>query len=256
MNEPRRAPLIESLEPRQLLSTTLTGVEVFGTVAQTTSIVLTFSGPLDPVTSQNVKGYAFGKVVPGSSDDGFDIGSLLNPFRATGREKADTAKPRAVKGGKIQFSSAVYDSSNDTVTLTPVAPINAKSFMRVLRVRGAGANQVKDASGAPLDGGVDEVIDWRLIQGKTIHYVDSDHDRVTLRLTGPGKLYVFARRGKYPDPTVFIDSTALGSSVTGTVVAPGGLTGVTDIAEINDASGIGDTLVNNASFSIQTVTGV
>ena len=53
------------------------------------------SGPLDPLTSQNVLGYAFGRPIPGSSDDGFDYTSLF--FRKTGHENADVKKPKLVK---------------------------------------------------------------------------------------------------------------------------------------------------------------
>ena len=128
---------VQRLESREMLSTTLTGVELVGPVSAVNSIVLTFSGPLDPATSQNVLGYAFGRIPPGSTgSSGFNIGDLF--FRKTDHETPDVKRPLAVKGGKIQFSAAVLDTANDTITLTPVKPFKAQQFTHILRVRGMG----------------------------------------------------------------------------------------------------------------------
>jgi len=97
---------------------------MIGPVTAVNAVVLTFNEPLNPASTQNLAAYAFGKppvVNTSSSDDGLSLTDFL-PFRVTGREKPDTVKPRLIRYGKILFSSAVYDDTNDTVTLTPVAP--------------------------------------------------------------------------------------------------------------------------------------
>ncbi|HWE01771.1 MAG TPA: hypothetical protein VG326_05125 [Tepidisphaeraceae bacterium] len=243
---------VQTLEPRQMLSSgpTLTGVQLLGPVNAVNSIVLTFSGPLDPTTSQNVAGYVFGKPIPGTSDDGFDYTDLL--YRKTGREHPDTAKVKAVKKGKIQFSSAVYDATGDTVTLTPIVAFKAKKYFRILRVRGVGADAIDDASGIPFGGGVDEVAKWKLQQGKTVRYNDSQGNNVALRLHGAGKLYVFLRRGNDPDPVIFVDGVNSATSIAATALH-GKFSAVTDIAEVNGGQGISNALLNNPTFSVQAI---
>jgi len=232
---------------------TLSNVEFVGTLKNVSSIVLTFNGALDPVTSQEVSGYAFGKPLPSSDNSGFDVGSLFNPFRRTGHEEAALAQPKAIKNGKVQFSSAVYDSAADTVTLTPVAPFSAAKFLRVLRVRGIGSNAVKDASGNPLAGGTDEVIHWNVHQGKTYRYVDNQGNHVTLKLRGPGTLDIFTQRGGNPDPTIFLDGAGVSSVLTGSVIQDGKFSGTTNISELEGAETVSNNLIDNPSFEIQSV---
>ena len=130
-------------------------------------VVLTFSGSLNPYTASDVGAYVLGKPAPNSSDNsGIDLGNIFFPFRVTPRAKPALAHPRLVKKGKIQFASATYDAAANTVTLTPYAPFSAQSYFRVLRIQGAGSHPLKDIAGNLFNAGVDEVISWKLRQGK------------------------------------------------------------------------------------------
>jgi hypothetical protein len=136
--------------------------------------------------------------------------------------------------------------------LTPIKAIPAQNFFRILRVRGTGTHAVEDASGIPVNNGVDQVLSWKLHQGKTINYRDSQGDKVHLQLKGPGKLYVFERWSKDPDPVVFVDGVGASSSIAATVMH-GKVAAVTDIAEVNGGQGIANGLLNNPSFQIASI---
>lgn len=250
------ASFIDALEPRQLFAggPTLTGVELLGSVGNVNSIVLTFSGALDPTTAQQVKGYAFGKPNPASGDSGFDIVGAIFGFHRVGHEQPAAARPRPVKGGKIQFASAVWDSSQDTVTLTPIRPFRATPFFRVLRIRGTGTYAVKDTAGNPFNNGADDVLTWRLKRGKVIRYVDGQKNHVTITLKGKGTVYAFLNRTGEPDPTIFIDNANASTVVTASVIQDHMFSATTPIAEVNGGQGFSDGLLNNPSFIVQTTT--
>lgn len=247
---------IEGLESRVVLSAgpVLTGVELFGPVTAINSVVLTFSESLSPASTQNLAAYAFGKPplpASSSSSSGLSILDFL-PFRETGRVKPDTVKLKLTKNGKILFSSAVYDDANHTVTLTPIAPFGAQIWYRFLRVKGSGPNRIVDLDGNPLNGGVDTVGRWTMYQGKTIRYVDSNHDHVTFTLTGPGKLFVFRRSGKDSDPSIFVESATSATVVTGSVFHTNALVSTINVAEISGFTGVTNNLLNNPMFNVQT----
>lgn len=251
---------VEALEGRQLLSAgpVLTGVTLAGPVSAVNAVVLSFNEPLDPTGAQNLQAYAFGKVGPQNSDNGFSLGDLL-PFSTTAASRSNAvgastkSRPRLVKAGKIQFASAVYDNAARTVTLTPLAPFRAQAFFRVLRVKGTGANALHDASGNVLNGGVDQVLNWSMRQGKQVMYLDAAHNRVTLRLRGRGRLFVFLRRRADADPVIFLDSTNAGSTLSGTVKNHGQTGGLTPIAEIDGDPSLAASLQRNPSFQVQSV---
>src|SRR6185312_15423687 len=171
---------IESLEPRRLLSTgpALTDVHLVGSVHKIRAVELTFSESLSPTAVQDRQTFQFGKPTPQSSSSGISIGDILGFL---GRPKV-----RLVKQGKIQWASIDYNDTTHVVTLTPIKPFNGQPFIRVLRVKGSGPHALTDASGAALYGGQDGFIRWKLKtgDGKHIHYIDGDGDKVTLSLKG------------------------------------------------------------------------
>ena len=241
------AAAVEPLERRSLLSAgpAVTGIELFGPAGAIDSVVLSFNESLNAATAQNVKAYSFGKPPP-QSNNGFNLGDLL-PF-------AGKPKAAAVIAGKVQFQSAVYDDSAHTVTLTPKAPFSAIKVFRILRVRGAGANAIKDVAGNPLDGGIDAVWKWVKRQGKQISYTDSDGDHVSITLHGPGTLYAFVRRFGGGDPALFVASTKPNSVITGIVHRARTGNGSAAIGEIQGLEGVHNNLLNNPSFIIAALT--
>lgn len=227
----------------------LAGIELLGAVSSVKSIVLTFTAPLDPVSSQQVTSYSFGKRDPATDNSGFDFGSLFG-FRVVGHRKADRTTLKLVKNGKIQFSSAVYDPTADTVTLTPLAPFKATAYFKFLRLHAKGTYVLKDASGAALNGGVDEVYNWIQRQGKLIRFTDAVGDHITFKLHGHGKLDIFTRASKNANPIVFIDGADGTTSVTGSVKYLHGLPGPIEISELAGAAQVANNLTGNPTFTV------
>ena len=246
-SRPSRPAVIDALEPRQMFSTvpTLVDVHLTGQIHSITGVVLTFNEPLDPTHAQDLQTYLFGKQpAPGTSSNGITLGDIL-PF--LGRPKAPL-----VVSGKIQFSSAVYDAPTDTVTLTPLAPFNGQKFFRRLRVKGTGAHALQGPAGDVLNNGADTLVLWTKHQGKTFSYKAVGGDRVTLRLKGPGQIYVFTRTSGDPDPTIFLDKVTAASTLTGTVKQSRLGTGVANIDELQGAESISNNLMNNPQFNVQS----
>jgi hypothetical protein len=107
-------------------SPTVTSVNRFGVHMQPTSIVLTFSAPLDPITAEDVNNYKI--VTLGGPGRGGNLVGHVTPVRA-----------------------AIYDPSSLTVTLYPVGRLDFHNVYR-LTVEGATPSGVKSATGVPLGG--------------------------------------------------------------------------------------------------------
>lgn len=236
-----KAPLVEGLEARQMFSTgpTLTDIHLTGTVRAITSVVLTFDQPLDPTAAQNLQAYQFGRVIPAGSSDsgGFNWGDLL-PFLAQ-------PKMQLIKNYKIQFTSADYDSTNYTVTLTPVRPFNAITWFRIVRVFGVGTNAITDTSGNPLNDGANTYVHWFAHIGKVFTYRDADGDMVTLRLRGRGNIIAFLQTNTDHAPTVFISNPNARTVLTGNVLQAQTGDGVAIIPELQGVGTIQNDLPTN-----------
>lgn len=244
------APMIEPLEPRRLLAATgpvIAAVHILGSVARGQGIVLTFDSPLDPTTAQSPLSYLFGKPAPkNTTDNGIDLGNILGFL----------AKPNtpAVKEGKIQFLGARYDDATQSVTLTPVKSFNLWKFFRILRIKGTGNNAVKDLAGNPLNGGTDTVLHWDRHQGKTLKYLDSDGDKITLTLKGPGKLYGFFHKSGNPFPSIFASNTKVGkSTLTATLQQSPTGDGIAHIAQLSGPVPATSNIFSDTRFDIQAV---
>jgi len=244
-----RSPMIEGLEPRRLLSAgpAIAAVHMLGSVARANGIVLTFNAPLDPTTAQSPASYVFGKPTPkNTSDNGIDLGNILGFL--------SRPKTPPVKAGKIQFLGARYDDATQSVTLTPVKAFNLWKFFRILRIKGTGDNAVKDLAGNPLNGGTDSVLHWDRTRGKTLRYSDSDGDKVTLKLKGPGTLYAFLHKSGDPFPTIFLSNTKLGkSTLTATVQQSPTGDGIAHIAQLSGPVPPTTNLLTDPHFDIQSV---
>jgi hypothetical protein len=96
---------------------TVVSLQRFGFHAQPTTLVLTFSSPMDATSAQNVNNY-----------------QLLSP-----------------SGAVIPITSAVYDPTAQTVTLSPSQLLNIHDFYQ-LTVIGMPPSGLTSATGVPLDG--------------------------------------------------------------------------------------------------------
>lgn len=226
-------------------------VQLLGQVTSVTAIVVQFNESLDPASAGNVKAYAFGHNPPQSSSSSFNITDFL--FRKSNHPMPAVVRPKLVVAGKIVFSSAVYDDATDTVTLTPVAPFRAPSWFRYLRVKGIGPNAIKDTSGVALNDGKDTESRWFMHAGRTVRWIDPQHNHVTLKLTGPGKMNVFLRGGNR-QPTIFITGGTAATTLSGTVKNGRALLPFVNVAQIEGADGINNLLLNNSSFHVFVTT--
>src|SRR5438105_1899894 len=127
--------LWDVLEDRRLLSgapgPVIVGLQLTGSVRAVTGVVVTFNESLDPAAAQDTQAYAFGRMLT-KKDDSVGIGDIL-PFLSRPRV-------RAVKAGRVQIASAVYDDATHSVTLHPVAPFNANKFFKFFRASGQGTH--------------------------------------------------------------------------------------------------------------------
>jgi hypothetical protein len=246
---PRRRTFVEGLESRDLFSAgpQLTDIHLTGNVRAITSVVLSFDQPLDPTSSQTIQAYQFGRVIPAGSSDssGLSLGNILGGLFGLAKPKTPL-----IKNYKVQFTSATYDDPTRTVTLTPLRPFNAVTWFRILRVFGTGANAVTDPSGNPLNGGSNTYVHWFPHIGKVFTYRDADNDLVTLRLKGPGQMFVFLQTNSEHAPTVFINGGTARSTLTGNVIQAQVGDGVAIIPEVQGVGAIQNTLSANPMFDV------
>ena len=87
-----------------------------------------------------------------------------------------------------------------------------------------------------------------------MQYVDHQHNHVTFKLHGPGKLYVFTRTSGDADPIIFIDSAKAQTTVTGTVSNPDVAHPSINIAQVEGTALGSNNLLNNPSFQVQATT--
>lgn len=252
------APLVEDLETRQLFSTgpTLVDIHLTGQVRDITSVVLSFDQPLDPTVAQDLQSYQFGRVIPATSSDtgGLSLGNILGFLavrKTAATMKAEVTRAEAlIKNYKVQFTSADYDATNYTVTLTPVRPFNAITWFRVVRVMGVGVNAITDEFGDPLNGGANTYVHWFPYVGKTFTYRDGDGDLVSIRLRGPGQIVAFLQTNTYHAPTIFILNGNAKSVLTGSVIQARTGNGVAVIPELQGGDTVQNELATNPDFEI------
>jgi hypothetical protein len=244
----RPVPLVEGLESRQMFSAgpTLTDIHLSGSVRAIASVVLSFDQPLDPTVAQDLQSYQLGRVIPSGSGDtsGFNWGSLLG-FLAQ-------PKTPLIKNFKVQFTSAAYDSTNYTVTLTPVRAFSAIAWFRIVRVMGVGVNAITDTFGNALNGGANTYVHWFPHVGKTFTYRDSDGDMVSLRLRGQGQIVAFLQTNADHAPTIFIINGNAKSFLTGNVIQARTGDGVAIIPELQGVGTIQTDLLTNREFDVLT----
>lgn len=245
-------PLFQHLESRHLLSAgpQLAGIELLGNADACTGVVLTFDRALDPARATDARAYVVGRTPPSPGSSG---SSLLGDIFGFAK------RVNPIKHGKVQIASATYDDASHSVTLVPVSPFKEWKYFRILRVRGSGPYALTDAAGNAFDGngdgtgGDDLVVNWRTRRGKQIHYVDSDGDKVTIGLRGPGVMFVTQQPHGSPIPLIFIEHTKAKSVLSGTVIAGKNGNGIAKIAQVSGFSGTSDTILTNSQFDVDKV---
>jgi hypothetical protein len=269
-----RFSLPERLENRTFFTTgpSLAGETLLGSAQDVTAVVLTFNEHLDPATAQNVGSYGIGRHVTSGSDSGLlgDLGGLFFLKHAGSAQKSGSlvARPdsivlhpdrKGVHGGRVAFTSAVYDDATMSVTLTPSYPIKATKFFRYVHVSGTGTTAVTNTLGQAMvgnNGGVGNIrVAFKPKQGKTVQYYDATGNRITLKLKGPGTIVAFLRTGPNPQPLILLQGTYAGKSVlTGTIKPAPGVPATTDIQELLGTSNSDCTnVLNNLAFAITNV---
>jgi len=144
----------------------VTGLNWYGTATAITSIVLSFSEPLQATSASNPAGYQL-----------VDLGTsgLANPSGSLA----------------VGFSTPLYNAATDSVTLFPVQPLAAGHFYRI-QVDGTGVAPISDLAGnllAAAGAGMTGTNYVALIgQGTTLKYFDQTGNLVTLKVTGGGYL--------------------------------------------------------------------
>jgi hypothetical protein len=259
------ASLVEPLESRRLLSDgvvvaagelpdiagpQLVGMHLVGPNDAVTQVVLTFNEPLDPATAQDTAAYQLLRRVHHESDD--DGGLIDNPFDDD--DGGDTEFLR------VQFASAAYDDATTSVALTATKPFRADKRFRNFRIAGGNEHALKDVSGNLLDGNADgtagdpAVMIFKARRGRRLVLRDTDGDRATLRLTGPGRMISLLhrrRRGGPTDPLIFLDGAESDRTVLEGVVHPGrNGDGAVDIEQITGISTANVTFLSDPAFRI------
>ncbi len=144
----------------------LAGVNWYGTANAITSIVFSFSEPLNPATVTNPSAYQL-----------VDLGT------------SGLANPKTTL--TVGFSTPVYNQANDTVTLFPSHPLANGHFYRV-QVDGTGVAPIRDLADNPLAGAGAGMTGTNYVasigQGTTLKYFDQTGNLVTLKVTGGGYL--------------------------------------------------------------------
>jgi hypothetical protein len=189
-----------------------------------TSVVLTFSEPLDPTRAVNLLNYGYSLQAAGKNGQFGLPGNLL-----------------------FGIASATYNASNDSVTLHLANPIHCSSFIR-LTINQATDNStqpvgVADTSGNLLDGNYDGhpggVFVATFAHGQSLTYPDGGGNRVGLNLSGGGTM-ILTRHASGNAWQLSLVSTVPGrSALSGHVKkASPGATGLTPIPSIVGASGV------------------
>jgi len=204
----------------------VTGLQWYGTATAITSIVLSFSEPLQATSASNPADYQL--VDQGTS-------GLANPSGSLA----------------VGFFPPVYNAATDTVTLFPAQPLAAGHFYRI-QVDGMGVAPILDLAGNPLAGAGAGMTGTNYValigQGTTLKYFDQTGNLVTLEVTRGGYLdeirdptgngLVLTLEGGIPHKTV----------LSGTVARTKGIgSGVTTLGSIEGLGNFGDIRVKLTS---------
>jgi hypothetical protein len=181
------ATVKSSIAKTLALTTQVSGVSTIGNAQEITGFVVSFNGPLDSATAQDIRGYRIRRLV----------------------------------GGTIEPASAVYDPATCSVTLTLAKPMLVQRGTGIVQVLGAGKYGVRDAQGHLIDGDSNGIaggtFTWSFSMqvAKTISYRTATGDLVALTLTGPGKIVSLLPAGSSAPIITLTGTNPTGSILTG-----------------------------------------
>jgi uncharacterized repeat protein (TIGR03803 family) len=192
-------------------STTVSGVQAVSSAGSITGFVVTFNGPVDPTTAQNVDGYR-----------------ILRPYTVTGgrsfwQELFGESPETQTKYAAYKIASAVYNPQTFSVTLTLESPMPIQDGTRLVEVLGTGRHAVLDANGKAVDGnsngkpGGNFTYRFSMSVAKTFSYQTTAGDRVKLSLSGPGKIAAILPSGSATPVIDLIDNDPAESILTGSI---------------------------------------
>lgn len=246
-------PRCQALECRTLLSATgpqLLTQQLLGDAHQVTGIVLSFSEALDPATAQAPAGYRIARARSVTRGGGlFD--SVFDPFAGS---------TTSIELVPVPIAAVVYDAAHLSVTIIPKDPVGLGELRR-LRIRGNGQHGLRGADGVRLDGnhnnrpGGNALIHYHSVHGSTVRYHEPDRDRVTLTLSGPGRLVLSSPRGPLvTGATLEVIGASLDSSIlSGTVVQSRHGDGHAVIDQLRGGSTVQIALLSDPAFSVNQI---
>lgn len=209
-------------------------------------VIITFNEALDEVSAETLKHYRIGV--------------------RTDRQQRFLDDPNhndnhGSTNGVIHFESATYDPATFSVTLVPEKPFNITRKFRQIRVLGRQNLAVRDLAGNAIDGdgdgrpGKDSIEKYTFSRGANVSYGELDGDNVTLKLTGPGRIWVIrnTRGGRVlargDALRVYIeDARPDRSVVTGKVIAHGN--GIATIDELVNTGTADVRILTDPAFQI------
>jgi uncharacterized lipoprotein len=174
-------------------TTVVSDVTTIGNAQSLTGFMVTFNGPLDPTTAQDVHGY---RIV---QEFTVHAGSIAVSRRAS-------------------IASAVYDPTTYTVTLTLTAATPMQHLSGSLKVLGTGRHAVKDASEKIIDGdsnghaGGTFSYSYAVKSSRSLTYTTKAGDIIHLTLSGPGEI-VSLLSPTDDIPSVFLVNTDPATSI-------------------------------------------
>jgi hypothetical protein len=195
-----------------------------------TGIVLSFSEPLDPARAVNLLNYNYSVQAAGKDQRFGTLDDLL-----------------------FGIASAVYNPTNQSVTLRLATPVRCNSFIRLtinqLTDNAAQPIGVADTAGNLLDGNNDGrpggVFLATFAMGQHFSYLDNSGNSVGLRLSGGGTMQLTRRANGAAWQLTLIHTTPGSTKLTGQVHrAANGATGVTTIGSIVGLSGVRNLLTD------------
>jgi uncharacterized repeat protein (TIGR01451 family) len=192
-------------------TTQVSSVQPVGSGESVTGFVVTFNGPVDPTTAQNVLGY---RVMRQST-----VRRQRNFWQHLFGKNAGTQTVYTAR----KIASAVYDPQTDSVTLTLASPMAVKNGVRVVEVMGTGPHAVLDANAKPIDGdangtaGGNYLDRFAMSVGKSVTYKTAAGETVHLSLAGPGEIVALIPAGTKTPVIDLVDTDSVQSILTGTI---------------------------------------
>ena len=209
---------------------TVLSVQPVLTARGITSVVLTFSEPLDPSRAVNLLNYGYS-------------------LQAAGKDQRFGTADDLLFG----IASATYNASNDSVTLRMANPIHCNSFIR-LTINQSTDNAtvpigVADTSGNLLDGNYDGrpggVFTATFARGQHLSYPDGNGNVVSLSLSRGGTMILTRQANGNAWQLSILNAVPGRTTLTGQVRKAGpGATGLTPIPSIVGTAGVRVLLTN------------